>query len=469
MSRTPFTETKLDYTQQRALEVARVAFMTHAPFYAHLYHSIGKEVISKDIKTLATDGRHIVINPEYFTKLIPSEQVAALAHEMAHLVGRHPQRLAYYQRMGELRGKPVSRQFANIVADYVINADLLETKVGSINPNWLLHKDVHGGDLWEEVYERMWKDPPSPPPPPPGGGDKPCPEGQPGPGGQVPSNDPPPPDGSNKPEPKPEHTTQRAKDTNQRKPGMGKPDKLADENDGAFDELLPPPVNPVTGELDLPDENEFKEAVARAFAVAKATTMGDLPASIKRLVDEILTPQVNWREHIRMLVTGKIGARGETWKRPNRRRLALNPIMILPGKRGYGAELVVVGIDTSGSVDDKQLAVYLNEVGGILNDVKPRRIVVIGCDAEVSQVDELTTLDDFEGLKEKGVSGGGGTDFRPVFEHISENNLRPDAMIYCTDMQGRFPEDEPAYPVIWAATTDEPAPWGEVVRINPEG
>jgi hypothetical protein len=42
-------------------------------------------------------------------------------------------------------------------------------------------------------------------------------------------------------------------------------------------------------------------------------------------------------------------------------------------------------------------------------------------------------------------------------------------MIYCTDMCGRFPEEEPAYPVIWAATTDEPAPWGEVVRINAEG
>lgn len=468
MSRTPFNEVKLDYTQNRALEIARVAFMTKAPFYAHLYHSIGKEVISKDIRTLATDGRHIVINPEYFCGLTQPEQVFALAHEMAHLVGRHPQRVNHYQKLGTLRDHPFCRAFSNIVADYVINQDLVDTKVGSINPNWLLHPDVKGDELWEDVYDRLWEDPPPPPPPPPGGGGKVCPPGN-GPGVPIPSNEPPaaPPDGSNKPgrePPRHGHQPRTAGGNDPRKKIMSKPDKVAEANQGAFDEILPPPANPVTGDVDLPDENEFKEAVARAIAVAKA--VGTVPASIQRLADEILAPQVDWRDHIRMLVTGKVGARGETWKRPNRRRLALNPIIILPGKRGYGAELVVVGIDTSGSISDTELAAYLAEVGGILNDVKPRRIVVIGCDAEVSQVDELTTLDEFEGLRAKGIKGGGGTDFRPVFDYVEKNNLQPETMIYCTDMMGQFPEEAPAYPVVWCATTDIEAPFGEVVRLK---
>jgi predicted metal-dependent peptidase len=245
---------------------------------------------------------------------------------------------------------------------------------------------------------------------------------------------------------------------------FGKPDKQAEARGGAFDEILPPPVDPVTGEVDLPEEHEFQEAVARAAAVAKA--IGKLPASIQRLVDEILTPQVDWRDHIRLLVTGKIGARGETWKRPNRRRLVLNPIMILPGKRGYGCEMVVVGVDTSGSIGDRELAVFLAEVSGILSDVKPRRIVVIGCDADVSQVDEVTSLDEFEGLRAKGIKGGGGTDFRPVFDYVAEHQLRPEALIYCTDLLGVFPAEAPVYPVVWAATTDVNVPWGEVVRIK---
>ena len=453
MSKIPFNVVKPTVEQERVLATARVAFMVASPFYAHLYHSIGREVITRDIGTLATDGRHIAINPDYFCALTVPEQVFTMAHEMSHLVCRHPQRMAHYHKTGSLKGKPVSQRFANICADYVINADLVETKVGAVNPDWLLRPDVTGDQLWEDVYERLWQDPPKRPKPPGKGRGEPCDDGT--PGSQPGESEA---EGS-----EPEHQPHRVKDDPRRRV-FGKPDKQAEANGGAFDELLPPPVDPVSGEVDLPEEHEFQEAVARAAAVAKA--IGKLPASIQRLVDEILAPQVDWRDHIRLLVTGKVGARGETWKRPNRRRLVLNPIMILPGKRGYGAETVVVGVDTSGSIGEKELAVFMAEVSGILSDVKPRRIVVIGCDAAVSQVDEVTSLDEFEGLREKGIKGGGGTRFEPVFDYVAEHDLRPETLIYLTDLLGSFPAEAPAYPVVWAATTDCEVPWGEVVRIK---
>jgi predicted metal-dependent peptidase len=167
-----------------------------------------------------------------------------------------------------------------------------------------------------------------------------------------------------------------------------------------------------------------------------------------------------------MLVTGKIGARHETWARPNRRRLVLNPVVITPGKKGYGAELVVIGVDTSGSIGPSELNTFIAEVGGVLNDVKPRRIVVIGCDAQVTQVDEVATLDELQSLSRKGIKGGGGTDFRPVFDYVEKHDLRPETLIFLTDMMGSFPRDKPGYPVVWAATTDIAAPFGDVVRIT---
>ena len=258
-------------------------------------------------------------------------------------------------------------------------------------------------------------------------------------------------------------STKQYKDTGKTLKGA-KSDAQADENMGRFDEVFEPQVDPVSGEEDLADENEFKEAVARAAAVAKAR--GKMPASMQRLVDELLTPQVDWRDHIRLLMTGKIGARGENWKRPNRRRLALNPIVVLPGRRGYGCELVVVGVDTSGSIGEHELAVFLSEVSGILSDVKPHKIIVIGCDAAVSQVDEVSSLDEFEGLREKGIKGGGGTCFEPVFDYIEEHDLKPETVVYLTDLMGSFPDEAPAYPVVWAATTNLTPPWGDVVRIK---
>ena len=63
------------------------------------------------------------------------------------------------------------------------------------------------------------------------------------------------------------------------------------------------------------------------------------------------------------------------------------------------------------------------------------------------------------------MKGGGGTSFIPVFEYIEKNDLRPDALIYLTDLAGRFPEHEPDFPVIWGAICEGTAPFGKVVRI----
>jgi predicted metal-dependent peptidase len=68
--------------------------------------------------------------------------------------------------------------------------------------------------------------------------------------------------------------------------------------------------------------------------------------------------------------------------------------------------------------------------------------------------------------------GGGGTDFRPVFDWVAArrgNGPRPcDAVVYCTDGYGTFPPRPPAYPVAWVVTPGglERFPFGEVVRLT---
>lgn len=415
-------EVKLTYDEQRAMDVSMVAFMNASPFYAHLAHSIGRFVYTRDIGTAATDGRHIFINPGYLTGLKVPECTMLHCHEMQHLVSLHPQRAKHYASVGRIKSKPFDKDHVNKSMDWVINADILANVPDvSINPSWLLRPDVRGDELWEDVYERTYDAHIQ--------GQKPC----------------------------------TADDIGKSVRGQ-KGDPQADARGGFFDEVMDPPVDPVTGAEDLPDANEFKEAVAKAAAVAKA--MGKLPASLKRLVEEILDPQVAWTDHIRMLLAGKIGARGETWNKPNRRRLALNPIVIMPGRRGYGADTVVVAVDTSGSIGDRELNAFMAEVGGILNDCKPRRIIVLGCDARITSEEEVSTLDEVCELAGKGLGGGGGTSFVPVFEFCEEQNIRPETLVYLTDGYGTFPESKPAYPVIWAMTTTVDPPWGEIVQVK---
>lgn len=416
--------------QKYAAEVARVGFMSACPFYAHYFYSEMNEVFTKDIPMAATDGRNIFINPDYLASLKPPERVFVYTHEVYHVVCKHPTRMKHYSSEGKVRGLGFDAQQMNIAQDYVINADLMEQGVGMYNPEWLYDRSVSGEDLAEDVYEKRYKKPPE------GGGR-----------GQGNSTF-----GS---------SGQSGRGT--------KSDSQAQANGGAFDHVLPPPVDPVTGKEDTPTDAEFKEAIARAASAAKA--VGKMPGSLQRRIDEILEPQVDWREHVRALLTGKMGHNRETWGTLNRRYAALGalsnrPMPQFPGRKGFGADTVAVAIDNSGSIREKEMATFFAEVGGVISDVRPKRVIVIWCDAQIRQIDEARNIDELADVRVKGAPGGGGTSFVPPFEYLAVENITPDTLIYLTDLYGSAPEKPPGYPVVWAATTDRKEPWGDVVRIK---
>ena len=62
------------------------------------------------------------------------------------------------------------------------------------------------------------------------------------------------------------------------------------------------------------------------------------------------------------------------------------------------------------------------------------------------------------------IHGGGGTDFRPVFEEIKKRGVQPQFLVYLTDGYGTYPDIAPDYPVLWLSTGSKP-PWGQYVAI----
>jgi predicted metal-dependent peptidase len=116
-------------------------------------------------------------------------------------------------------------------------------------------------------------------------------------------------------------------------------------------------------------------------------------------------------------------------------------------------------------VGEKELQVFMTELQNILDTARPTGVTVIACDAEVHDVTELSQGDALQDNMPP-LSGGGGTSFIPPFEWCKTNGLEPAALIYFTDMCGQFPDEAPAYPVIWCATTDSKAPWGELIRVD---
>lgn len=201
---------------------------------------------------------------------------------------------------------------------------------------------------------------------------------------------------------------------------------------------------------------EWKLATIQAAKAAQA--QGNLPGQIKKILDDVLTPDIPWRDALASFMTERIKD-DYTWRRPN--PYYAHTGVYLPTMDGVGMGEMVIALDTSGSV----LSV-IDEFGSTVKDIVaavcPQRVHVVYCDAEVNRVDVFERGQElsFEAV------GGGGTDFRPAFEYIKNNSINPACTLYLTDMYGTFPQEKPEYPVLWCATSDVRGPFGDTLRIK---
>ena len=206
-------------------------------------------------------------------------------------------------------------------------------------------------------------------------------------------------------------------------------------------------------------ESDINVKVLSAYANAKMR--GKVPAGIEGLIDEMSTPQVDWRDKLRVFVGGD-QPDDFTWAKPNKKFMPHG--IYLPNVEHFGAGDIVIGCDTSASVSNEELAVFLGEINGMAQDMQPRSITVIGCDAKVQSVDFYGHGEDVQSINSK---GRGGTEVTPVFDYIEEHGLPCDSFIYFSDMYVYdFPANAPDYPVLWVSTGATDAPWGEVVKAN---
>lgn len=409
----PLDQVTLTPQQEKLWDDTRVAVMWKCPAFTHILYNMMSSVNSKtvavftrDVPIAATDGVSLIINPDTFFKYTLYERVFICAHEILHCILNHCALAHGLQRRGKITypdGKelPYHHQTMNIAMDLVINDVLVQGGTGTI-PKGVFHEPskVTEKDSFLDSYRKIYDD---------------SKNGK-GPGGS------------------------------------------------SFDEHLAPGTSqgkdPHQATQDR-NEAAWGSAVAQAMASAKA--QGKLPASLERLLGEVLNPQVDWREHIQALFARKLGSGGYDWLKPDRRFMARD--IYAPARSGFGSECVVVGVDTSGSVGNKELAMFMAEVAGILEDVRPRELFVVWCDARVNRVDQVDDVDELRRMK---MPGGGGTDFRPVFDWIGDNNIQPEALVYLTDGEGPFPSKPPAFPVIWGNISKPGSikyPFGDVVDV----
>ncbi|MNB73733.1 hypothetical protein D3C75_203500 [compost metagenome] len=401
-----------DLAVEKKLIKSRIQMLVDFPFFGQLALYL-KLVKRNNISTAATDGKCYFYNENFVNSLTEKQVNFLTAHETLHPA------LGHLWRRGSR--DPV---IWNHAADYVINAMIVE-----VDPQQS-HFQIIDGALFdrkfdgmssEEIYNILIQDEnyvkkahqmaQS-------GG-----SGGSGPGGTL-----------------DDHSV-----WNEKTDGDGSGDDAGDD-----------------GDLSAGNEEDWQGRVIQAAQIAAGKDKGKMPALIDRLIGKLTRPQKNWRELLAEFISQEINDYGFN---PPDRRFSWDDL-ILPdfSEPEDVIDWLVFAIDTSGSIQEKEFIVFISEVVGCLNQFGGKvRGKLIYCDAAIHE----GGVYDLEDAAKSLPRGGGGTDFRPVFNWIEENMENCKGLVYLTDTYGNFPEKEPYYPTLWAVTIDNPkVPFGNTTKIE---
>ena len=389
------------------ISAALLRLRMKSPFFATLA-LFARYKPTLEMPTAATDGRDVFYNPHFMGALSDSDFDGVLLHEVLHAALVHVPRRSQRDPQGW-----------NIAADIVINGILMQN--GFTLPEGHIRNIELERYAVEEVYALLPREQQQP---------------------QlifVDLLDEPPKDADNA-----EEGEGKGKDGKDKKKFRGK--KLSESDSMSEAEK---------GEL----ERRWKQAIQQAQAVSRSLGKGDLPLGVERAFGLIGAPQLDWKTVLwRFLVRTPTDFAGY-----DRRHVG----------RGYYLEnlegenlRVYICIDTSGSIDEAQVGLFMSEVMGILRSYPHLEATLYYADAALYGGYPLKPDSEVPAPQ-----GGGGTDFRPFFSHVAQQHepYLGGVLIYLTDGWGDFPAQAPDLPTLWVVApggmNPEEFPFGEAVKL----
>jgi len=360
---------KVDARVREKLITARVGLLLRASFFGNLATRLKLVNADEWLPTAATDGRNFYYNSRFVDMLRPKEIEFLFGHEVLHCV---------YDHMGRRGDRDA--QLWNIADDYCVNSDLIKHKVGEkITTVPCLYDAKYDGLCAEEVYDKLYEN---------------------------------------------------AEKIN-----------IQDLINQLLDDHLDDAEGDDSGSgdgngngrprLSKEERDKIKDEIKEAVLAAAAATegAGNIPAGVRRLIQDMTAPQMNWRELLRMQLESTIKS-DFTWMRASRRGWHMDAVM--PGMKNDEMIDIAVAIDASGSIDGQMLKDFLGEISGIMEQFTAYKIHVITFDTQIYNPRQYDS-ENLESIADYEVEGGGGTDFDCVFNYLKEENIEPKRLVMFTD------------------------------------
>lgn len=403
------------------LAAARTRLIMERPFLGALVMHLPLKPGGDWCTTTGTDAQAFYFNPAFIENLNLAQTQFVLAHEAMHCAMGHPHR----------RNHRVKRRW-DVACDHAVNLILIEE--GMKPPLHGILADQNFMTLSaEEIYPLIPEDTPEE------------------------SFDQHLFDSDDEAGASPDENQRQDNPDAGESGGQGKEGQSeAEEKEGSGSQASQKP-----NELSPSEREELAEQWKNRLAAAAqaARQAGKLSQSMMRWVDGLLAPSLPWRALLARFFA--VNQRDDySWRRPSRRE----GDALLPRLSSEGIE-VVAAIDTSGSIGDDELRQFVSELDALKGQVRAR-VTLLACDNHIAE-NAPWEFEPWDTMQlPAGISGGGGTDFRPVFDWVEHENRSPNMLVYFTDAEGDFPKTPPNYPVIWLVKGKGAVPWGERVQLN---
>jgi predicted metal-dependent peptidase len=239
----------------------------------------------------------------------------------------------------------------------------------------------------------------------------------------------------------------------------------ADGQKRSWEDGPPSPEHPGLAEHD---QNLVEAAVAKAIEQYQSQRgRGSVAGGLARAAADLLHPKVDPARELLAKVKYAVGCTSGfgdfTYRKPNRRQPqggALLPAHVKPIPR------VTVIVDTSGSMEQSDLALALGVIGNALRSLPdPRGLRVLAGDTAVACAKNIFRPEQIE------LNGGGGTDMSAMILAACEERPVPKAILVVTDGYTDWPP-KPVGPLVVACLThagaaDSVPTWIDTVGLNP--
>ena len=375
---------------------AKIQLGYNKPFWSYLVMH-GNYELNNNIPTIGVNNTgKVIFNEDFINSLTEAEVEGVLCHEIFHVAFQH------LNRLKELKNSDAERW--NIATDIVTNNELqkegFSLPKNGIVPvdNSIEVGDIEINDIDTKTAERIY--------------------------GELSNEDIGPENqGFDDHSYSDDKKENKKKDDSQNSASNDKQKDSQEDSTNGKDENK---IKDISLDKLSSEEPNWKEVLVEAATYAKQK--GQLSKGVERMLGELLNPEIDWRNKLYKYITASIPY-DYTYSRPSKKSLASG--IYIPSTLKEAID-VVVGIDVSGSISQKEYNQYITEIISIAKSFRSIKMTLITWDTQVNEIYKVEN-GNIDKIKDLKLTGGGGTNINAYFKKIKKAIGNPKLVVTLTD------------------------------------